>query len=106
VSTQTTGGKNSATSELLQSVPSIPRDDEGPVFNEPQLTNSIQTAQNSGDPDLGDTYYLHWLDALEKMVVSKGIGAAAQLTELYSQWEAAASSTPHGQTIELPQKLT
>jgi len=116
-----------ATSALLHSLPSIPRDDEGPVFNEPwqaeifamtlslyergvfswsewadQLTQSIKSAQDGGDPDLGDTYYSHWLDALEKIVVSKGIGAADQLNTLYCEWETAASTTPHGQTIELP----
>ncbi|MFT4728093.1 MAG: nitrile hydratase accessory protein [Granulosicoccus sp.] len=118
-----------ATSALLHSLPSIPRDNEGPVFNEPwqaeifamtlslhakgvfswpewadQLTQSIQSAQDNGDPDLGDTYYLHWLDALEKIVVTKGISAAGQLGALYSEWENAASTTPHGQTIELPQR--
>ena len=117
------------TSVLLQTVPSIPRDDEGPVFNEPwqaeifamtlslhergvfswpewaeQLTESIKTAQINGDPDLGDTYYLHWLDALEKIVVAKGISESAQLSQLYTDWETAASTTPHGQTIELPQR--
>jgi nitrile hydratase accessory protein len=120
-----------ATSELLHSLPSIPRDDEGPVFNEPwqaevfamtlslyekgvfswpewadQLTQSIQSAQNKGDRDLGDTYYSHWLDALENIVVSKGIGAAEQLSELYSEWETAANTTPHGQAIALPQRTT
>jgi nitrile hydratase accessory protein len=118
-----------ATSALLQSLPSIPRDDDGPVFNEPwqaeifamtlslyekrvfswpewadQLNLSIQSAQDSGDPDLGNTYYLHWLDALEKIVVTKGIGATSQLNELYYEWETAASTTPHGQAIELPQR--
>jgi nitrile hydratase accessory protein len=122
---------NASTSELLQTLPSIPTDDEGPVFSEPwqaeifamtlslyekgifswsewaaQLTQSIQAAQDDGDPDLGDTYYLHWLDALEKMVVSKGIGAADQLTQLYTEWETAANTTPHGQTIELPNRVS
>ena len=114
-------------SALLDSLPSFPQDDDGPVFNEPwqaevfamtlslyeqgvfswpewadQLTQSIYSAQEGGDPDLGDTYYLHWLDALEKIVVSKGIGAAEQLKTLYSEWHVAASTTPHGQAIELP----
>jgi nitrile hydratase accessory protein len=131
VSESTINQANAATSALLHSLPSIPRDDDGPVFNEPwqaeifamtlslyekgvfswsewagQLTQSIQSAQDNGDPDLGDTYYLHWLDALEKIVVTKGIGATSQLNALYSEWETAASTTPHGQAIELPQRTS
>lgn len=131
MSERTTNPADTATSALLHSLPSIPQDDEGPVFSEPwqaevfamtlslyekgvfnwsewadQLTQSIQSAQNNGDPDLGDTYYLHWLDALEKMVVTKGISAPDQLSVLYSEWETAASTTPHGQTIVLPQRTT
>src|SRR2546429_1991681 len=78
-------------------VPSIPRDAEGPVFREPweaqafamtlalherglftwpewaaALAAEISAAQTSGDPDLGDTYYRHWLAALEKLVAEKG----------------------------------
>jgi len=67
-----------------------------------QLSQSIKSAQATGDPDLGDTYYRHWLDALENIIVSKGLGKADQLSELYSQWQTAAANTPHGQTIVLP----
>jgi nitrile hydratase accessory protein len=37
------------------------------------ISTEITAAQAAGDPDLGDTYYLHWLAALEKIVVSKGL---------------------------------
>ncbi len=116
------------TKQLLASVPSIPTDDEGPVFSEPwqaevfamtlmlhekklfswhewadQLSRSISHAQQSGDPDLGNTYYLHWLDALESLVNKKKISHPGQLAELYQQWESAANTTPHGQPIVLPE---
>jgi nitrile hydratase accessory protein len=37
------------------------------------ISAEITAAQAAGDPDLGDTYYSHWLAALEKIVVSKGL---------------------------------
>ena len=74
-------------------VPSIPCDAEGPVFREPWeaqafamalalydrglfawpewaaiLGDEIKKAQAAGDPDTGETYYQHWLNALERMV--------------------------------------
>jgi len=114
------------TNQLLASVASIPRDNEGPVFEEPwqaevfaitltlyekglfswrdwadHLSNSIASAQANGDPDLGDTYYLHWLDALESIIIAKGLGSHEQLSDLYAKWEHAAESTPHGKAIVL-----
>jgi nitrile hydratase accessory protein len=32
------------------------------------LAEQIAAAQAAGDPDLGDTYYRHWVNALEKLV--------------------------------------
>ena len=83
--------------EALAAPPGEPRDDSGPVFREPweaqafamtlalyerglftwpewaaALAAEISAAQTSGDPDLGDTYYRHWLAALEKLVAEKG----------------------------------
>ncbi|UEM01964.1 nitrile hydratase accessory protein [Skermanella rosea] len=37
------------------------------------LSEEIAAAQGRGDPDQGNTYYHHWLRALERMVVSKGL---------------------------------
>ena len=65
------------------------------------LTEAIRQAQAAGDPDLGDTYYRHWLDALEQLVIRKGLADAGRLHALEHAWEAAASRTPHGRPIEL-----
>ena len=117
------------TATALLAVPSIPRDDEGPVFREPweaevfamtlsmheqgaftwkewaaTLSDSITKAQQQGDPDLGDTYYSHWLTALEHLIVQKHIGSRSQLDQLRNDWDNAARHTPHGQPIELPPK--
>jgi nitrile hydratase accessory protein len=106
----------------------VPRDDDGePVFAEPwqaqafamtlklydaglftwhewadYLATAIQHAQAAGDPDLGDTYYLHWLTALERLVTDKGVIDRAELTHRKQEWAEAASATPHGKPIELP----
>ncbi len=110
----------------LDALPSLPRDEDGPVFREPWeaqafsmtvmlhqqghftwkewtecLGAEIAGAKKRGDPDLGDTYYLHWLAAIEKMVAEKGIASADTLHRRKEEWDAAARATPHGQPILL-----
>lgn len=63
------------------------------------LTQEIRSAQASGDADSGNTYYTHWLNALESMVLAKQLGTADQIHDLEHAWEAAAARTPHGQPI-------
>jgi nitrile hydratase accessory protein len=112
--------------EALAAVPDIPRDDEGPVFREPweaqafamtldlyqqdlftwnewatALSVEIKRAQEAGDPDRGDTYYLHWLAALERIVTDKGLTDDATLGRYQEAWRRAADRTPHGQPILL-----
>lgn len=104
----------------------LPRDEDGPVFREPweaqafamalrlheqgvftwtewaeTLAGRIAAAQDAGDPDLGDTYYRHWLTALESLVAKKGVGSAAELDRWRLAWQRAAERTPHGRPIEL-----
>ena len=107
-------------------VPGIPRDAEGPVFKEPweaqafamalalydrglfgwpewaeTLGDEIKRAQAAGDPDTGETYYQHWLNALERLVAKKGVTDRATLTRYHDAWDRAADRTPHGTPIEL-----
>ena len=107
-------------------VPGIPCDAEGPVFREPweaqafamtlalherklftwpewaqTLSAEIKRAQAAGDPDTGETYYRHWLAALERIVAEKGLTDAATLSRYVEAWDHAADRTPHGQPIEL-----
>ena len=65
------------------------------------LTQEIRNAQAAGDPDTGTTYYTHWLNALEAMVLAKQLGTAEQIHDLEHAWEDAAARTPHGQPIVL-----
>ena len=116
----------SAAAPAALDLPGLPRDDQGPVFAAPwqaqafalalalhergafswtewaaALSSAIVRAQAAGDPDNGDTYYRHWLDALESLVIAKGLADAGRLHALEHAWEAAAERTPHGQPIEL-----
>ena len=43
------------------------------------LSAEIKRAQDDGDPDLGDTYYRHWLAALEGLVLAKGLAGDGEL---------------------------
>jgi nitrile hydratase accessory protein len=110
----------------IAAVPGIPRDPEGPVFREPWqaqafamavalherglfswgewtavLGDEIKRAQAMGDPDTGDTYYRHWLAALERIVAEKGITNPTGLARYRDAWDHAAERTPHGMPIVL-----
>ncbi len=50
----------------------------------------------------GHDYYSHWLAALEKLVVAKGLMSEAERAARQAAWDAAAKATPHGQPILLP----
>ena len=65
------------------------------------LTAQISAAQAGGDADQGDTYYRHWLAALESLVVSKSAGSVEELAHCQLAWERAAHRTRHGDPIEL-----
>ena len=113
-------------SAQLESLPSLPRDAEGPVFREPweaqafamavalhqgglftwvewahALSQEIVAAQAAGDADLGDTYYSHWLRALERLVAAKGASSTQELERYRRAWDHAADRTAHGKPIEL-----
>ena len=91
-------------SDLVTALALIPTDQAGPVFREPWeaqafalvvalhnaghfswsewvevMSAEIRLAQDQGDPDVGDTYYRHWLAALEKIVLAKGLTDAVDL---------------------------
>ena len=65
------------------------------------LSTQITKAQARGDADLGDTYYHHWLAALETLVAEKGASSTEELARTRDAWDRAADRTPHGQPIEL-----
>jgi nitrile hydratase accessory protein len=48
-----------------------------------------------------DTYYRQWLDALEQVVVKRGLLAPEDTSARVAEWRAAYVNTPHGQAVEL-----
>jgi nitrile hydratase accessory protein len=110
----------------LSALPHIPCDAEGPVFREPweahafalavtlhqkglftwtewaeALSGEIRRAQAAGDPDTGETYYQHWLKALEGLMIRRGLVSPEMIDATAEAWHAAAAATPHGQPIVL-----
>jgi nitrile hydratase accessory protein len=65
------------------------------------LGRQIKAAQTAGDPDTGETYYAHWLAALEGLLAARGVTTPEALTRYRDAWDAAAHRTPHGAPIEL-----
>jgi nitrile hydratase accessory protein len=65
------------------------------------IAEEIGRAQAAGDPDTGETYYRHWLAALEALVAAKGIADTATLARTRDAWDRAADRTPHGTPIKL-----
>ena len=117
---------DAATQRATQAVQTIPRNDDGPIFHEPweaqafalavslherglftwgewatTLGDEIKKAQAAGDPDTGETYYRHWLAALERLVAAKGVADPAMLERTRQAWRHASERTPHGMPIEL-----
>ena len=71
-------------------------------MNEKFASLGPPAAQAAGDPDLGDSYYRHWLVCLERLVARKGVLTADSLAHRKEAWRQAAEATPHGQPIVLP----
>lgn len=65
------------------------------------LAAEIKAAQAAGDRDTGETYYAHWLAALEQLLAAKNVTTADALVRYRNAWDAAAHRTPHGAPIEL-----
>jgi nitrile hydratase accessory protein len=104
----------------------LPRDAGGPVFAEPweaqafalavklseqghfswkewaaALAAEIKAAADRGEWDDGSRYYAHWLTALERLLVAKGITDPAALVTRKDAWAEAYRRTPHGSPVEL-----
>lgn len=104
----------------------IPRDADGPVFAEPwqaqafalvvqlqakgvfsadewaqALGAEIREAVAAGGCRDGSDYYERWCEALEHLLIAKGLASHASVDDLAASWARAAEATPHGQPILL-----
>jgi nitrile hydratase accessory protein len=116
-------------SQNLSALPSLPRDEGGPVFAEPwqaqafalavklseqghftwkewaaALAEELKAAADRGEPDDGLHYYEHWLATLERLVMARGLSDATALTARKEAWADAYRHTPHGKPVELGAK--
>jgi len=107
-------------------LPLQPHDKEGPVFAQPwqaqafaltvqlsaqglftwaewaeALGAEIRAASQAGDADLGDTYYEHWMRALERLSLEKRLVSPETLDRRTDDWRRAYLNTPHGRPVEL-----
>ena len=110
----------------IDDLPELPRDEDGPVFNQPWeakafaltvclseagcfswpewvniFSREIKTAQERGDLDLCDTYYQHWLNALERICAAKGLVGYEDMRRHTATWRRAYLNTPHGRPVNL-----
>jgi nitrile hydratase accessory protein len=110
----------------LASLPSLPRDEGGPVFAEPwqaqafalavrlsaqghftwkewaaALADELKSAADRGEPDDGSRYYEHWLTALERLVAAKALSNPNEMLSRKEAWADAYRHTPHGKPVEL-----
>jgi nitrile hydratase accessory protein len=113
--------------ENLGELPRLPRDEGGPVFAEPwqaqafalavklslqghftwkewaaALADELKAAASRGESDDGSHYYEHWLVALERLVVAKGLSDLPAMIARKEAWADAYRHTPHGKPVELP----
>jgi nitrile hydratase accessory protein len=114
-----------STQPPLDPLPGLPRDSEGPVFEQPWQAHAFAMAVSlhergvftwsewsdalsretrciaRDEPNHGETYYLHWLKALEGLVAAKGVASNQELRRFQEAWRRAAERTPHGAPIVL-----
>ena len=65
------------------------------------LSEEIRAAQQEGDPDLGDTYYRHWLRTLERICRERGLVSDDEASARTEAWRRAYLNTPHGKPVDL-----
>jgi nitrile hydratase accessory protein len=117
--------------ERLAGLPSLPRDEGGPVFAEPwqaqafalavrlstqgyftwkewaaALANELKSAADRGEPDDGSRYYEHWLAALERIVTAKGLSDPGEMLLRKNAWADAYRRTPHGKPVALKRDIS
>jgi nitrile hydratase accessory protein len=111
-----------ATHPPLAALAGLPRDAEGPVFEQPwqaqvfamtvslhergvftwpewsnALAQQICAAAHHDEPHSGESYYGHWLRALEALLAARGVASIQELSRCEDAWRRGAYSarSPH-----------
>lgn len=101
-------------------LPGLPRDEDGPMFAEPWQAQAFALTLGLCEAGLftwaewvetlaavlreaGErgAYYEHWLAALERISLAKGLTDRAALDERRDAWADAYRHTPHGKPVQL-----
>jgi len=51
--------------------------------------------------NLDDRYYVCWLNALEELIINKGLGDKKSFSIFKKKWEKAFLNTPHGKPVKI-----
>jgi nitrile hydratase accessory protein len=65
------------------------------------LAAEVKAAASAGAVDDGSRYYLHWLAALERVVMERGLTEHEALRRRKDQWAEAYRCAPHGTAVQL-----
>jgi nitrile hydratase accessory protein len=101
----------------------LPANRDGPVFREPWQASAFalavhlsergaipwtewsaalaQAIRAAKDPAEVDGYFRHWLRALERICVERGMLKPADIRRRREEWRRAYLDTPHGEPVEL-----
>gem|GEM_PF-1312254 len=72
------------------------------VFTWTEWAAALTRERSGVSDDGGEGYYESWLDALEGLVLSKGLAAKPELETRADDWRQAYRVTPHGMPIPNP----
>ena len=64
------------------------------------LAEELRAVANRGEIDDGSRYYHHWLAALERLLMAKGLTDPEALRTRKEAWAEAFRRTPHGKPVE------
>jgi hypothetical protein len=81
--------------EVVQRVSEAVPEDAG-EFEDAKTSERMEEKE-----DRHDSYYQHWLAALENLAIAKGLSGAGDLAQRVQAWREAYLATPHGQPVEL-----
>ena len=74
---------------------------EAGAFTWPEWADALAAELATDPDDDGSRYYDHWVAALERLAVARGLMGTSELSDRKAAWKRAFELTPHGQPVEL-----